>query len=68
MDLANTKEVLEIVTSVIGIASIFAAFLPQPAGGILLALKKAIDMGAFNFLHAKNQTKTDNQQSLEDTQ
>jgi hypothetical protein len=54
MDITNVQGVLEIVTSVIGVASIFAAFLPPPAGGILLAAKKAIDMGAFNFLHAKN--------------
>ena len=54
MDLNTVRDIADIATSVIGVASIFAAFLPQPAGGILLALKKAIDMGAFNFLHAKN--------------
>jgi hypothetical protein len=57
MDMNTVKEVADVATSVIGIASIFAAFLPQPASGILLALKKAIDMGAFNFLHAKNAEK-----------
>jgi hypothetical protein len=54
MDINNVQEVLEVATSVIGIASIFAAFIPQPFGGILLVLKKALDFGAFNFLHAKN--------------
>lgn len=54
MDMNTVRDIADIATSVIGVASIFAAFLPQPAGGILLALKKAIDMGAFNFLHAKN--------------
>ena len=47
-------EILEVVTSVIGIAAIFASFIPQPYGGILLALKKALDYGAFNFGQAKN--------------
>jgi hypothetical protein len=54
MDINNVQGVLEVVTSVIGIASIFSAFLPAPVGGILLIIKKGIDMGAFNFLHAKN--------------
>lgn len=47
-------EILEVVTSIIGVASIFASFIPQPYGGILLAAKKALDYGAFNFGQAKN--------------
>jgi hypothetical protein len=54
MDITNVQEVLEVVTSVIGIASVFTAFLPPQVSGVLLILKKALDMGAFNFLHAKN--------------
>jgi hypothetical protein len=54
MDISNVTEVLEVVTSVIGIASIFTAFLPPQVSGILLLIKKGLDMGAFNFLHAKN--------------
>jgi hypothetical protein len=57
MDINDIQTGLEVVTSVIGIASIFTAFLPAPVGGILLLLKKALDMGAFNFLHAKNAEK-----------
>ena len=53
----NVKEIVEIATSVIGVASIFSAFMPQPVGGILLAVKKALDLGAFNFLYAKNEKK-----------
>jgi hypothetical protein len=54
MDMNTVKEVADVATSVIGIASIFAAFLPQPASGILLALKKAIDMGAWSATGRQN--------------
>jgi len=54
MDMSNISDILEIATSVIGVAAVFASVLPTPYGGILLALKKAIDMAAFNIGKAKN--------------
>jgi hypothetical protein len=55
MDIQN---ILEIATSVIGVLSIVASFTPTPIDNVVLvALKKALDMGAFNFLHAKNAEK-----------
>lgn len=50
----NFIQVLEIITSVVGTAAIFASFIPQPYGGILLAIHKALNMGAFNFGKAQN--------------
>ena len=49
------KEILEIATQVIGVLSIVASITPTPIdNGILLVLKKALDIGAFNFGRAKN--------------
>jgi len=45
---------LEIATSIIGIASIFEAFLPTPARGVLLLLKKGLSITACNVGKAKN--------------
>ena len=45
---------LEIATSVIGIASIFEAFLPTPARGVLLLMKKGLSITACNVGKAKN--------------
>ena len=45
---------LEIATSVIGIASIFEAFLPTPARGVLLLLKKGLSITACNVGKAQN--------------
>jgi len=54
MDISNISDILEIATSVIGVAAIFASVIPQPYGGILLILKKALDMAAMNIGQAKN--------------
>jgi hypothetical protein len=45
---------LEIVTSIIGIASIFEAFLPTPARGVLLLAKKGLSIAACNVGKAQN--------------
>lgn len=46
------------VTSIIGILSIVAAFTPTPVdNAILIAIKKALDLGGFNFLSAENKKK-----------
>jgi hypothetical protein len=54
MDVETVQTVLEVATSVIGIASIFEAFLPTPARGILLLLKKGLSITACNVGKAKN--------------
>jgi len=45
---------LEVATSVIGVAAIFASVIPQPYSGILLALRKGLDILAMNVGKAKN--------------
>lgn len=50
----NVQTVLEIATSIIGIASIFEAVLPTPARGVLLLLKKGLSITACNVGKAKN--------------
>ena len=54
MEMNSWLDFLEIATSVVGTAAIFASFIPQPYSGILLALHKALNMGAFNFGKAQN--------------
>jgi hypothetical protein len=55
MDVTNVQEMLELATSIIGVLSIVASVTPTPIDNVvLLALKKAIDFGAFNFFRAKN--------------
>ncbi len=56
--MADAQQVVEIVTQVIGVASIIAAFTPTPIdNAVLVAIRKIIDLGAFNFLNAKNEKK-----------
>jgi hypothetical protein len=54
MDGETVQTVLEVATSVIGIASIFEAFLPTPARGLLLLLKKGLSIAACNVGKAQN--------------
>jgi hypothetical protein len=54
MGIETVQTVLEVVTSVIGIASVFEAFLPTPARGVLLLLKKGLSLTACNVGKAKN--------------
>jgi hypothetical protein len=54
MDGETVQTVLEIATSVIGVASVFEAFLPTPARGLLLLLKKGLSITACNVGKAKN--------------
>jgi hypothetical protein len=54
MDGETVQTVLGIATSIIGVASIFEAFLPTPARGVLLLLKKGLSMTACNVGKAKN--------------
>jgi len=60
MDFGNidVQQVLEVVAQVIGILSVVAAATPNPIDNVVLAsLRKAIDLGAFNFWNAKNEVK-----------
>ena len=46
------------ITDVIGVLAAIAALTPTPVDNIVLvALRKAIDFGAFNFLGAENKKK-----------
>jgi hypothetical protein len=54
MDGETVQTVLGVATSVIGIASIFEAFLPTPARGLLLLLKKGLSITACNVGKAQN--------------
>jgi hypothetical protein len=48
-------EILEIAAQVVGILAIVASFTPTPIDNVVLvALKKALDFGAFNVGKAKN--------------
>ena len=52
----DPTQILEIATQVIGVASIIAAITPTPIdNAVLVAIRKLIDFGAFNFLNAKNE-------------
>jgi hypothetical protein len=52
MDILN---ILEIVTSVVGVLSVVASLTPNPVdNAILLGLNKALNIGAFNIGKAKN--------------
>ena len=54
----------EIAGAVISVAAIVAAALPTPspkANMIIAVSRKVLDVLAFNFGHAKNQTKDENQ-------
>jgi hypothetical protein len=54
----NPQQILEVATQVIGVASIIASITPTPVDNVVLVtLRKLIDLGAFNFLHAKNKEK-----------
>ena len=56
-------EILQYLTpdnalKVIGVLSVIAAITPTPVDNAILAfLRKVIDLGAFNFLNAKNEEK-----------
>ena len=52
------QEAVEMVAAVIGLLSVIAAITPTPVdNAILIALKKLIDVAAFNFLSAENKRK-----------
>jgi len=47
-------QLLEMASSVVGVAAIVASFFPTPAHPALQMAKKVIDTAAFNINHAKN--------------
>ena len=52
------KEYSEMALSIIGLLSVVAAITPNPIDNVvLIALKKALDFGAFNWLSAENKRK-----------
>jgi hypothetical protein len=52
MDIVN---ILEVATSVVGILSVVASITPNPVdNAALIALNKALNIGAFNVGKAKN--------------
>ena len=54
------------VTAIIGILSIVAAVTPTPVdNAILIAVKKVLDLGGFNFLSAENKTKPGQKKSVD---
>lgn len=60
MDFANVSigDVLNLVSNVVAVAAFVAAFTPNQADDAIVAkVRKVVDILAFNFGNAKNQTK-----------
>jgi hypothetical protein len=55
MNFDTISNVLDIVTSVVGTASVIAAITPTPKDDAIVAkVRKVLDLFAFNFWNAKN--------------